>query len=192
MPISYFDCYVHIYWMLMWIASISCHWFKFDDCVFCKTVNLCFRSAKGKYSVKGKWYLMIHLDFFIFIFFFCALEEKMWMTKWSSDWCWVVCQEDEKAKIGPITPTLTLNQTASGMLDVMRGCGKWGWLMLLSVPLFSLHLSECYQTQTHINMLSLHVCRPVPLSNLEEQCQPFISSLVLQMQSFQIQWGSTV
>lgn len=158
--------------------------------MFCNTVNLCFRSAKGKESVKRKWNPMINFD----SFFFCALEEKN--CEWLNEalMCWVVCQEDEKAKNGPITPTLALNQTASRMSDVMRGCGKWGWLMLLSTILATsvcllLHLLFCYQTQTHINTVSLCVCQPVSLCNLEQQHQTFISSLMLLMQSFQTQWG---
>lgn len=69
------------------------------------------------------------------------------------------------------------SDSIGGMLDEMRGFGKWGWLMSLSVPLLPtsirlllLHLLFRYHTQTHINTLSLSlsVCQPASLCNLEQ------------------------
>lgn len=63
-----------------------------------------------------------------------------------------------------------------GMWDEMRGCGKWGWLMLFSVPLLSSLicllplLLFCHCTQTHKKALSLSLlpvifyCQTMPSS----------------------------
>lgn len=152
-------------------------------------------SQVSQLARKKKKRICARMWLILILFHFCVLEEKLWMTKWRSDMLsgkprgW-------KGEICPITPTLTPDQTASegGVLDEMRGCGKW--LMLQSVPLLPtsiclllLRLLFCYHTQTHINTLSLSVCQPVSLCNLEQLHQTFISSLVLLTQSFQNQWG---
>lgn len=101
--------------------------------------------------------------------------------------------EDEKAKH---VPQPAPDQTASGMLDEMRGCGKWGWLILLSVPLptsirlLLLHLLFCYHTQMHINTRSLCVCVSLSLSVILSSNTKHLSpALVLLTHSFQTQRG---
>lgn len=89
----------------------------------------------------------------------------------------------------------SIEEGRGGVLDEMRGCGKWGWLMLLSVPLLPtsiclllLRLLFRYHTQTHINTLSLRVSLSLSVI-LSGNTKPLSPALVLLTQSFQTQWG---
>lgn len=140
----------------MWIASISA--LSFNLMIVCSVIRkICVSDQWNKKdSVQGKWFFFLVL---------CSGGKKK--SKWLNEAliCRVVCQEDEKATICPITPTLALNQTVSGDVGWDERLWEMGManvaicpaILPPSICLILLHLLFCYHTQTHINTLSLCV-----------------------------------
>lgn len=156
-------CHFYIRLKVMWIASISA--LSFNLMIVCSVIRqICVSDQWNKKdSVQGKWF-----------FFFSLVFRRKKKSKWLNEAliCRVVCQEDEKATICPITPTLALNQTVSGDVGWDERLWEMGManvaicpaILPPSICLLLLHLLFCYHTQTHINTLSL--CVSLSLCNL--------------------------